>query len=493
MIAFLALPFDTAAGQVAGTCGLAVVGATLIDGNGGPPIPNSTVLIENGRFSQVGSRSAVAVPACARVVDGAGRFMTPGFIDTNVHVGMPGAAIDFARYWDDLREIAIEGAQLHLKHGVTSIRDSYGVLEPLLAARDALRRGEVPGARLFVAGNIVGWSGNFSLSFRGRNPESYFEEWVNDNMTLGTGETLGWLTPDSLRFVIDRYIDRGVDFVKIAVTAHDHNVPTLVFSQRQLDAIVETIHARGLIAETHATTPEGLHMSLSAGMDLIQHPEVMGVPITDELVRMLGQQPVICSIHGNNHAGRAWEQFIARTETGGTAGAAADTGRARAQSELRDWPPPARTEKMWQDSMRTHNPRTLRENAMRIVKSGCLITTATDNAMGSPPEFSRTPNAWQPRQPGPGTLASIESLVEFGMTPLEAIVAATRNGARALRMDDELGTIEAGKIADLVLLDGDPVADIANIRRISMVIKDGVEVDRDRLPLAPVYYRPAPR
>jgi imidazolonepropionase-like amidohydrolase len=347
-----------------------------------------------------------------------------------------------------------------------------------------------------VAGNIVGWSGNFSLSFRGRDPESYFEEWVNDQFTLGTGETLGWLSPDSLRAVMNRYIDLGVDFVKIGVTAHSHNVPTLVFSQRQLDAIVETIHQRGLVAETHATTPEGLHMSLVAGMDLIQHPEVMGVPITDELVAMLGEGDAICSIHGNNHAGRAWRQFLARSGSGGgnTSGTTQSTQRDTAGSELRrDWPKPTRTEKMWQDSMRSNNPRTLRDNAMRLVKSGCMITTATDNAMGSPPEFSRDPNAWGARQPGPGTLATIESLVEFGMTPADAIVAATRNGAIAMRMEKDLGTIEVGKIADLVLLDADPLQDISNVRRISMVMKDGRFVDRERLPLEPVYYREAPK
>jgi imidazolonepropionase-like amidohydrolase len=478
--------------RVEQACAIAVVGATVIDGNGGPAMMDATVLVRDGRFEAVGPRRAVNVPECAEIVNGAGKFVTPGFVDTNVHVAMPGGAIDFARYWDRLSDLAVEGAQLHLKYGVTSIRDSYGVLMQLLDARDRIKRGEVPGARLKVAGNIVGWSGNFSLSFRGRDPESYFEEWVNDQFTMGTGETLGWLSPDSLRAVMNRYIDQGVDFVKIGVTAHSHNVPTLVFSQRQLDAIVETVHARGLIAETHATTPEGLYMSLMAGMDLIQHPEVMGVPITDELIAMLGEGDAICSIHGNNHAGRAWRQFLARTGSGGgnTAGTAQAGQRDTALSELRnDWEKPARTEKMWQDSMRTNNPRTLRENAMRIVKSGCMITTATDNAMGTPPEFSRDPNAWGARQPGPGTHASIESLVEFGMTPAEAIVAATKNGAIAMRMGDELGTIEAGKIADLVMLDADPLQDISNIRRISMVMMDGRIIDREKLPLNPVYYR----
>jgi imidazolonepropionase-like amidohydrolase len=495
---FAMFPARTAGQSPAQPCALAVVGATVIDGNGGAPLQNGTVLMRDGRFVAVGPRASVSVPSCAQVIDGAGKFVTPGFIDTNVHVAMPGPAIDFARYWDRLSDLAIEGAQLHLKYGVTSIRDSYGVLEPLLAARERIRRGEVPGSRLLVAGNIVGWSGNFSLSFRGRNPESFFEEWVNDQMTLGTGETLGWWSPDSLRTVMNRYIDRGVDFVKFGVSAHDHTNPALVFSQRQLDAMVETVHQRGLIAETHATTPEALHMALTAGIDLIQHPEVMGVTIPHELLRMLDEKDVICSIHGSSHAGRTWQQYLARNGQGGQrgagAGAGAGGGTTDGPSELRrDWPKPAPTEKMWQDSIRTHNTRTRRENAMKIVKSGCIITAATDNAMGTPPEFARDPNAWHAREPGPGTLSSIEALVEFGMSPSDALVAATKNGALAMRMQDSLGTIETGKIADLVVLDADPLADISNIRKVSAVVKDGVLVDRERLPTNPVYYRLAPR
>jgi imidazolonepropionase-like amidohydrolase len=158
----------------AAPCAIAIVGATVIDGNGGPALSDATVLVRDGKFIAVGKRAEVKVPSCAQVVDGTGKFVTPGFVDTNVHVAMPGGAIDFARYWDRLTDLAIEGAQLHLKYGVTSIRDSYGVLKPLLAAREELKSGRVVGARLYVAGNIVGWGGNFSKTFRGRDPESYF-------------------------------------------------------------------------------------------------------------------------------------------------------------------------------------------------------------------------------------------------------------------------------------------------------------------------------
>ena len=488
-VAFVGMAMSqTAAQKPVQPCAIAIIGATVIDGNGGAPLTDGTVLVRSGTFEQVGKRGDVKVPDCAQKVDGTAKFVTPGFVDTNVHNGMPTSAAEYARYWEKLTDIAIEGAQMHLKYGVTSIRDSYGTMMPLLAARDAIKSGKAIGARMYVAGNIIGWGGTFSKTFRGRDPESYYEEWVNDQITQGAGELMPWFGPDSLRVIVNNYIDKGVDFVKIGGTAHSQTDPGLIFSERQFKAIVDAVHKRGLMAETHATSPEGMYIALTAGVDLIQHPEVGGVPITDEVLKLLEEKKPFCSIHGNNHYGRAYQAAQAR------ANAAARTGGAGANNEpteLRDWPKPPMTEKMIEDSIRATNARVMRANAQKIVKTSCPITTATDNQVASAIEFSRDPNQWGAREPGIGTLASIESLVDFGMTPAQAIVAATKNGARALphHMGDSLGTIERGKIADVVMLDADPLQDIKNVRKIRMVIKDGVIIDRDKLPTNPIIYK----
>jgi len=489
--ALLAVSESTPAQQSpAQPCAVAIIGVTVIDGNGGAPLADGTVLVRNGKFEQVGKRADVKVPDCAQKVDGAGKFVTPGFVDTNVHNGMPTSAAEYARYWEKLTDIAIEGAQMHLKYGVTSIRDSYGTMMPLLAARDAIKSGKAVGARLYVAGNIIGWGGTFSKTFRGRDPESYYEEWINDQITQGAGELMPWFGPDSLRVIVNNYIDKGVDFVKIGGTVHSQTEPGLVFSERQFKAIVDAVHKRGLMAETHSTTPEGMYIALVSGIDLIQHPEVGGVPITAEVLKLLDEKKPFCSIHGNNHAGRAYQAAQARASTTG-GGGAGGAGANKEPTELRNWPKPKMTEKMIEDSIRTTNSRVMRANAEKIVKTGCPITTATDNQVAQAIEFSRDPNQWGAREPGVGTLASIESLVDFGMTPGQAIVAATKNGAKALphRMGDSLGTIERGKIADVVMLDADPLQDIKNIRKIRMVMKDGVVIDRDKLPTNPIIYK----
>jgi imidazolonepropionase-like amidohydrolase len=491
-LAFVAAASSKAAAQGSGRpCAIAIVGVTVIDGNGGAPLADATVVVRNGKFEQVGKRVDVKVPACAQKVDGTGKFATPGFVDTNVHNGMPTSAAEYARYWEKLSDIAIEGAQMHLKYGVTSIRDSYGTLMPLLAARDAIKSGKAVGARMYVAGNIIGWGGTFSKTFRGRDPESYYEEWINDQITQGAGELMPWFGPDSLRVIVNAYIDKGVDFVKIGGTAHSQTDPGLVFSERQFKAIVDAVHKRGLMAETHSTSPEGMYIALTAGIDLIQHPEVGGVPITDEVLKLLEEKKPFCSIHGNNHYGRAYQAAQARANAAARTGGAAGTGANNEPTELRDWPKPKMTEKMIEDSIRATNARVMRGNAEKIVKTSCPITTATDNQVAQAIVFSRDPNQWGAREPGIGTLASIESLVDFGMTPAQAIVAATKNGAKALphRMGDSLGTIEPGKIADVVLLDADPLQDIKNIRKIRMVMKDGVVIDRDKLPTNPIIYK----
>lgn len=472
-------------------CAIAIIGATVIDGNGGVPLADATILVRAGKFAEIGRRANVQVPACAQKVDGAGKYVTPGFVDTNVHNGMPTSAAEYARYWERLSDIAIEGAQMHLKYGVTSIRDSYGTLAPLLVARDAIKSGTAIGARMYVAGNIIGWGGTFSKTFRGRDPENYYEEWLNDQITQGAGELMPWFGPDSLKVIVNAYIDKGVDFVKIGGTTHTHTEPGLVFSERQFKAIVDAVHARGLMAETHSTTPEGMYIALVSGIDLIQHPEVGGVPITNEVLKLLSEKRPFCSIHGNNHAGRGYQMALARAGANRTGGASAASAASNGPTELRSWPKPAMTEKMIEDSIRTTNSRVMRASAEQIVKTSCPITTATDNQVAQAIEFSRDPNQWGMRQPGVGTLAAIEALVEFGMTPSQAIVAGTRTGAQALphHMGDSLGTIERGKIADMVMLDADPLADITNIRMIRMVMKDGVIIDRDKLPLNPIIYK----
>ncbi|MFN8582987.1 MAG: amidohydrolase family protein [Gemmatimonadaceae bacterium] len=463
---------------------IAIVGGTLIDGNGGPAISDAVVVVRGNRIAAVGARASTPIPKGARQIDATGKWVTPGFVDTNVHVSIYSGLENFARYQDRFTDVAVEAAQMHLKVGVTTVRDSYGMLQPLIEARDRIARGEVPGPRMYVAGNIVGWGGPFSLSFTGRPQEnlSLFQEQMNDAITAGGGEDLVNMEPDSLTVAINRYPRSGPDFLKYGGTSHFGNPVFIGFSERAQRAIVDAVHARGKVAETHSTTPEGLRVSILAGVDLVQHPEVHDVVMSDDLVRLMVDHHVVCSMLTNTMTGKPYAEYQRQRQREDS------LRRARADTAARQGNQRARTNAEKQRDRGNLGMEIRRENARKLIAAGCIVSVSTDNYLGMAPEFRRDPKPdWQ--DPGTGTLASIEGLVELGMTPMQALTAATRNGAIASKALAEYGTVESGKRADILLLSADPSADIHNIRKLEMVMRDGSVIDIKALPTKPVWVK----
>jgi imidazolonepropionase-like amidohydrolase len=488
---FAAVPSSSS--QESAPAVLAITGGTVIDGNGGPPLADAVVVIRDGRIAEIGPRSSTSVPPGARVVEASGKFLTPGFIDTNVHLSLYGGHTGeryetLVRYHHRQEEVVLESAQLQLKYGVTTVRDSYGVLPPIVAVRDKIERGEAVGSRVLVAGNIVGWGGPFSITFSliredGLTP---FQERMNELVAQGAGEDLMDMTPSELRVAINAYLDKGANFVKYGGTGHT-SMPTLIgFSPEAQRVLVEEAHRRGLVAETHSTTLEGLRLSIEAGVDLVQHPELVEPrEITDEMVALFRERDVICSMLVNTMTGPAWKEHLEKRE------AAAKKLEEKAftghqgqpeERELTEAERRRRAEELGESLERR------RRNAMKLIAGGCRVTVGTDNYRAAAPEFARKPKPGY-QDPGEGTIVAIEGLVELGMTPSEAIVSATRNGAMACRGLQDFGTLEKGKRADLLVLDADPLQDISNIRKLGMVMKGGTIVDTERLPEAPVYYR----
>ena len=464
---------------------IAIVGATVIDGNGGAPLTDATIVVRGKRIAALGPRGSVQVPKGTRVVDAAGKFVTPGFIDTNVHLSLYNNGESMVRYEDRFLDLITEAAQTELKYGITTVRDSYGALLPLIVVRDSIARGKLIGPRMLVAGNIVGWGGPRSPLFSNAAPTTFFDEQMMDFIAQGSGEELLDMSPDELRVAMRAYLDKGPNFVKYGGTSHTNNLIT--FSPRQQEALVDEVHKRGLIAETHSTNPEPLRISVLAGIDLIQHPEVHSVPIPDDLVTLIVERKVICSILSNGITGKPWKDYLKTRQRADSAKADSlknDTlkvmQRAKTGWELRN-------------EKRTQATAIRRANAEKLIKGGCITTPSTDTYLSSAPEFLRTPRIDLHAMPGTGTLAAIEGLVELGMTTSQAIVAATKNGAIASQGLKDFGTLEVGKLADLVVLEADPLADIHNIRKLSLVMRDGRIIDRDRLPEKPVWTKPKPK
>ena len=467
----------------------AIVGATVIDGNGGAPLPDATIVIRGKRIAAIGPQSSVRVPRGARVIDGTGKYVTPGFIDTNVHLNLSFGrrwSETNARYWPRNADLTLQAAQLHLKHGITTIRDSYGALLPGIQVRDAIAQGELLGPRMYVAGNIVGWGGPYSVTFSGiRESElTLFEEQINDSITLGSGEELMHMTPEELRVAINAYLDLGPDFIKYGGTAHTAYPAAITFSPRAQRVIVEETQKRGLVAETHSATLEGLRLSVLAGIDLIQHPRSLGRrEITDELVDLIVERGVICSGLQNTITGEAWAWHLEERDR---------ALKAQAKIAAQGRRAPKTSAEIRRDEDEADLARAIkRRNAERLIRAGCITSVGTDNLLFGhstvAPEFLRERHAVAEHQaPGIGTIIAIEGLVELGMTPSEAIVAATKHGAMACRALDEFGTLEVGKLADILILGADPLADISNVRKLVIVIKEGEIIDTESLPTHPV-------
>ncbi len=459
----------------------AIVGGTVVDGNGGSPIADAVILIDGARITAVGPRGSVAIPADARQIDAHGQWIMPGMIDTNVHLSLYGGQNDryetMVRYQPREAEIVLEAAQIDLSYGVTTVRDSYGALPALTKVRDAIARGDAVGARILAAGNILGWSGPYSFSFsRVMGQLTLFQEQMNDYIAQGGGEELMAMTPSELRVAIDAYLDKGPDFLKFGGTSHFSEPTYIGFSPEAQRVIVEEAHKRNRAAETHSTSVEGLRVSIAAGIDGIQHPELLdGRELPDDMVADITQRGLMCSMLVSTITGPAWTRHLKAKD---------EAAKKRAEAQ-KDTPAPSRekttAERRKEAADEGADLEARRANAQKLIRAGARITPGTDSYWAAAAELSRTPKPKE-QDHGIGTIMAIEGLVELGMTPSQAIVAGTRNGAIAARGIKEFGTIEPGKIADLVMLTANPLADISNLRHVAAVMKNGRVVDRATLP-----------
>jgi imidazolonepropionase-like amidohydrolase len=443
----------------------AITGATVIDGTGGPPLADAVVLVEDGRVGWVRPRAEAIVPERAEVLDATGRFVIPGLMDANVHLCGPYPDV-LLQYDGRYAELIEEGAQLTLRSGVTTVFDTWGPLDALTAARDRIARGEVPGSRMYVAGNIVGFGGPLTPDFfdAGQLLGPDLTERINAQFEQGIGPDLFWLTPDGVRERVREYIERSaIDFVKYASSGHGKFRHMIALSQPMQRVVVEEAHRAGLTVQAHTTTVESLRMAVESGVDLLQHPDATGLePIPDETLTAIVERPVSAAVIVYTDRHHAW---------------------------VREHGP------AWLGKYITNQTRD--ENQRRLIAAGARVLMTTDGLV-SGPAIANHPVAGMmftcddsPCTIGESHFTWLEAVVQRGMTPMAALLAATRDVAVAYGRDTELGTLEPGKRADLVVLDADPLADVRNYRRIHAVLKDGVRVDRDALPARRLLTEPA--
>ncbi len=442
-----------------GAQSLAITGATVIDATGRAPISDGVVVIEAGRIRAVGPAATTAVPAGATRIDARGKYVIPGLMDANLHLYLNADLESLIRYEGRYHEIVLEGAQIALKTGQTTVFDTWGPRADLVKVRDMINAGQAVGSRIYLAGNIIGFSGPLGPDFFGAAAmwaSKAFAKRTNAHWEEGTGRELLWMPPDSLRNAIRRYAALGVDFLKYGASGHvDMNL--ISFSERAQRVIVEEGHRAGKTVQTHTTSPESLDMAIEAGVDIITHGDISGplYPIPDETLRKLVDRNISVSVLAITK--RSLDALIAKSPEG----------------------------------ILTPYMKVAATNIRNMVKAGVRLMISTDAGVENPVRLSESPTLASDTvdarvKLGEGHFNALVSLEEAGMAPMEVLKSATSNVARAYKVEKDLGTLEAGKAADLVILDADPLASARNYRRISTVIKDGKVVDLAALPSAPV-------
>lgn len=447
---------------------IVLAGATIIDGNGGTPIRDGVIVINDKRIVAVGPRSSVSVPAGAQEIRENGKYVLPGLMDANVHLihWMNWDHIEFlARYENQLEPLIEEAAQTSLKYGVTTVFDSMGPLRPLMRVRDRINKGEVVGSRMYVAGNIVGFRAVFDIDSI-HSASVPFQERYNKMFEENMGPDLAWMTPEQVREETRKYIALGIDFLKYGATGDGFPINSeigqnavLRFSPEQQRAIIEECHKAGIIVQTHQSSIESLREVLEAGVDMVQHGSHTGpTPMPESTLQMFLFKKVYSGIQTNTQRKTKLQLEHAQYE----------------------FPP---------DPLRAQSIRAQHENEVRMIKAGVPMLLATDAGVNDPDIYASRSDYqkldWM-LVLGEGHYLWMRAMVEQGMTPMTVIQSATKNIAAAYHKLDQVGTLEPGKLADLIVVDADPLQDIENMRKLSLVMKEGKVIDTKALPLNPI-------
>jgi len=452
------------------TRALLISGATVIDGVSDLPIKRQSILIEGQRIKAIGKREELDVPPHAVVIDADGKYVIPGLMNANVHL-IIARLESLVRYEGQYEDLILEAAQVALKNGLTTVFDTWGPRKPLMLVRDRINAGELLGSRVFCGGNIIGLDGPFSLDFGGGKGLGVLSRGlmrrINALYVENVGPELTWMTPEDVALELRAYIGRGVDLIKYSSSEHrwmeNEATASILFSAEAQAAMVNEAHAAGITAQAHTSAVEGLRVAVEAGCDLIQHCNITGpVRIPGKTIDLMVQKK--------------------------TGAVVFPLTKRRFDWVMQTNPPEAR-----------RFFSTVNDNCRHLIQAGAKLMLGSDGNI-LPPDVREDPATqrfWMaPGEDnladlGQGHFAWLKAMEEMGLPAMEGLRAATLNIAVAYGKDEDLGSLEPGKLGDLLILDKDPLRASENYRSIKMIIKGGAVVDHDSLPVNPILTQPA--
>lgn len=408
---------------------LLIKDVTLIDGTGAPPMERVSVLVVGDRVSMI-SPGKIAAPKGAEVINGKGKFLMPGIINSHIH--LPGGRA--GRGNRDLVmnvELGTEAMHGMLYAGVTAFYDSGNHDNYAFKMRDDEQAGRILGPRIFTTGRLLTHPKGYQCCSGGLQVTDY-------NSALPGLDALLAREPDMVKFTRER---RGM-------SADSENL-TLI----PLDAmtrLVERIHNAGIRVTVHVSDEELARESVMAGVDAFAHPVYL-VEATSDLVRTVAVKriPVSTTMGRVDTDMSVFDQPIFVQTM---------TEEDRAENKVNPMYAGSAAGS-WRGSLMT----AVIKNVRKLYDAGAILAMGTDRSMG----------VYVHRE--------MELLSMAGIPNVDVIKMSTLNAAIYIGKEKNIGSIERGKLADLLLLDADPIADIHNTVKINSVFKGGMKIDRAKL------------
>jgi len=444
----------------AGSCDLAITHVTVIHTHERSTIDDATVQITGGRITGIGPSAETTLPAGCRVVDGRGKFLIPGLVDGHIHFFQSGGlytrpdAIDFRRHrpyeeeLDSIRANIDDVFRRYLRCGITTVADAGGPMWNF-DIREAARN-SVAAPRVFLTGPLI-------ASYQ---PEA---------LTTEDPPIIKVFSPEEARELVRRELVKEPDFIKVWYVVSKRLSLGLDAFRPTLEAIVDESRKAGLPVWVHATERETARAAIEAGADVLVH-DVTDLEVDDAFLALARERGVmvvptlwVFQSYALVFAG----QFEPTDEELAMAdphilGSLFDI-RGMAHSDL----PQRALDLRGREDL--HTPSTVAlTNVRKLHQSGVRLAAGTDAGnIGA--------------LHGPSMFRELELMAASGMDNHDVLIAATLHGAALVGKEEQLGSVERGKLADLVLLNSNPLEDIGRCADIAHVIKDGTLFDPDAL------------
>ncbi|MEE2844861.1 MAG: amidohydrolase family protein [Gemmatimonadota bacterium] len=423
----------TSHAPLSGQASLLFENVTLIDGTGRPAVPNAWILVEGDRITRVAVRE-IEAPRDSRRIDGSGKFLIPGLMDMHIHLsgGRGRGGPD-------------EGAGIRALHGFlysgfTSVFDAGNNPDYIFGLRTRERAGQMVAPRIFATGGVVTAPGGHG----GGAGATLVDEWPGDMPLL------------------DAHIEREPDLVKLTFDEHGWGTRPLIplLDPGLMAEIGRYFNEHGIRTTVHISHEFRARQAIEAGINTLAHPIIQG-PVSDGFVSLMAatKVPMVSTLTIGEGYSRLVEhpEFLDRPIYQAVY-------EPEVLEQLRTTVRDAYAARTWTTWMKVMTP-VAQENLRLIVEAGGVIVLGSDQSTG------------------PASHRELELMVEGGIPALEAIRIGTLNAAIFMGRERELGSIEEGKLADLVLLSADPLEDISHTQDIDLVIKGGKIVDRSALDL----------